>query len=547
MTGQRKKNIIIVAILSFLLTFMQIAGWQLSMEYGSSVHQSAFFQNIGILSPLQCILWGLLEFTIFFIGLYALFSYLQKRETKLTLTLCATEDKWCRLVGPCGFLLMFLIWMVFLWGCYPGYYNYDVGNQIPQFFYEEVPYNSHHPLLHTLLLGSIVSLGYHIYTVDITFGIFLYNAFQMTVCAGCLSYALHYLYKKTRNRILTILSFCFYTFCPPIVMFAMCTTKDILCFSFLLVAVIRLMEVHAKLNDGQHVTRKDWFSCGSFLLLSCLLRNNIVYALVIFIPFSLLLCPQKRLHQIALYASVLLLYFTINKGLLVALDATSGSMNEAMCVPYQQIALLYTQEGADAFTTEELELLSQAIPPKNLHSNDPVMGDSIKANFLPALDTIMANKWDYLAFWAKKGLEYPHIYIKAFLYKNYQAWYPGTALVDQNGPRYFDITDWQVQNGSPHWQGLYDFYAAIRYNAYTDYPVLRLLFSIGAMFWVTLIAWFYGISRHNKAVIIPLLLVLLVCATTFCGPVSDVRYYLILFYLMPVCVGSMVGTKKLLH
>lgn len=544
MTKIKKRDAIIVGVLSLLLTFMQIAGWQLSMDYSSSVHQSAFFQTIGMLSPLQCVLWGVIEFLLFFILLHTLFMKLQKREERMNTTEPAADSRLCRLIGPCGFLAMFFLWMIFLWGCYPGYYNYDVGNQIPQYFYEEVPYNTHHPLLHTLLLGSIVSFGYQIHTVDLTFGVFLYNAFQMTVCAACLSYSLHYIYKQTRNRILTALSFCFYALCPPIVMYAMCTTKDILCFSFLSVAIIRFMELIAKLNDGKTTGLKDWINPGIFLILSCLLRNNIVYALVIFIPLALLLLKKERMRQLLLYVGVLIIYFAVDKSLLIALDASSGSINEAMCVPYQQIARLYTEKGADAFTDEEFDLLCQAIPPKSLYTNDPVMGDSIKANFLPAIDTIMANKWDYLSLWLKKGLEYPGIYIEAFLFKNYQAWYPGTALVDQNGPRYFDITDWQVQYGTPHWQGLYDFYEAIRYNAYTDYPILRLFFSIGAMFWITLITWFYGILRRNKVVIVPLLLILLVCATTFCGPVSDVRYYLILFYLMPVCIASMLKAKN---
>ena len=534
-----KKEILLAGTLSFLLTFMHVAGWQLSMEYGSSVHQSAFFQNIGILSPLGCLLWGILEFTALSIVIYHTFRFLTKRSSGHLEHTGSPDPVANHIVGWGTFIIMSILWLIFLWGCYPGYYNYDVGNQLPQFLYEEVPYNSHHPLLHTLLLGSIASFGYRIHTADISFGIFLYNAFQMIVCAGCLNYSLRYIYKQTRRRLITMIAFCFYTFCPSIVMFAMCTTKDILCFSFLLVGIIRFMELVEQINLGKTPGKIHWCSVGLFWLLSCLLRNNIAYALVLFIPFTLLLLRKEYTKQFLLYLGVLAAYFLINKSLLIALDATPGSFNEAMCVPYQQIAALYTQEGENAFTPKELDLLSQAIPPNELFTNDPVMGDSIKSNFLPGLETIMANKWDYFSLWLKKGFQYPHIYIKAFLYKNYQAWYPGTALVDKNGPRYFDITDWQIEYGSPHWQGLYDFYAAIRYNEYTALPVLRLLLSIGTMFWMTLVTWFYGIHRGNKSIILPLLLVLLVCITNFCGPVSDVRYYLILFYLFPVCIGCL--------
>lgn len=543
----KKRNAITVGILSLLLTFMQIAGWQLSMDYGSSVHQSTFFQNIGVLSTSQCIIWGIIEFAIFFTLLYLLFDKLEKRENALANapTETSTDTGIFRRIGLYSFVAMFLIWMIFLWGCYPGYYNYDIGNQLPQFLYPEVPYNSHHPLLHTLLLGSIISLGYRIYTIDLTFGVFLYNAFQMAVCTVCLSYSLHYIYKQTRNRVLTVLTFCFYAICPPIVMFAMCPTKDVLCFSFLSVAIIRLMELTSKLDRAETTKVSDWIIPGVFLALSCLLRNNIVYALVVFVPFSLLVLRKNRLKQLLLYIGIIILCVAVNKTLLIALDAIPTSLNEALCVPYQQIARVYTEKGSDAFTDEELELLSRAIPLNSLHSNDPVMGDPIKANFNPGLETIKASKLDYLMLWLQKGLDYPGIYIEAFLYKTYQAWYPGTILMDQNGPRYFDITGWQDEYGTPHWQGLFDFYKAIRFGEYANFPILRLFFSIGTMFWVMLIAWFYAILRKDKTMILPMLLVLLVCATNFCGPVSDLRYYLMLFYLMPVCVGSMIRKKTM--
>lgn len=542
----KKRNVIVAGILALLITFMQIAGWQISMDYGSSVHQSSFFQNIGVLETWQCMLWGVLEWSALGILFYVLFSRLEKwgNETPQKSDAEVSAVKVPRFFGFLAFLALFAIWMVFLWGCYPGFYNYDMGNQLPQFLYEEVPYNAHHPLLHTLLAGAIIKLGYQIYSVDLTFGVFLYNAFQMMVCAACLGYSLQFIYKRTRNRLLTILSFIFYAICPPIVMFAMSTTKDILCHAVLLVAIIRLLELYQNVAKGNPVKIWDWIILGGLLGFSSLLRKNIIYAIVVFAVISLVMLKKERKKQIVLYVGICALYFVANKGLLLALDAIPGSVNEAMCVPYQQIARLYTLEGKDAFTEEEYALLCDVIEPDALFCYDPVMGDHTKANFNPGLETIMNNKWDYFTLWAKKGLDYPKIYLDSILYNTYQAWYPGTQITEARGVRYFDITGWQEEYGTPHWQGLFDFYADIRYGSYTDYPVLRLFFSIGAMFWVTIIAWFYGIWKKDKGITAALLLVLLVCGTTFLGPVSDVRYYLILFYLMPLCIGFMLPDKR---
>lgn len=531
MTKQKRKSVI-ACILSLVITFMHIAGWQISMDYGSSVHQSAFFQNIGVLEGWQCILIGSIEWIVLSGLFYYLFSWLEKREETTVSAVKVSRFFWIF-----SFVLLYALWMIFLWGCYPGYYNYDIGNQLPQFLYEEVPYNAHHPLLHTLIEGSIIALGYRIYGVNLTLGVFMYNAFQMMICAVALSYSLQFIYKRTRNRILTILAFCFYGLCPPIVMFAMSTTKDVLCYSALLVAFIRLLELVREFEEEKPIKVIDWIVLGGLLVFSCLLRKNIIYALIVFSVFSLVLMKKERKKQFMLYIGVLMVYLVVDKGLLLALDAIPGSVNEAMCVPYQQIARLYTEEGKDAFTEEEYSLLCEVIPPEALFCYDPVMGDYTKSNFNPGLETIMNNKWDYLGLWAKKGLQYPKIYIDSFLYNTYQAWYPGTLVTEQKGVRYFMITDWQDEYGTPHWQGLFDFYKDIRYGSYAKWPVVRLLLSTGTMFWMMIITLFYSIWKKDRSMITALLLILLVCGTSFCGPVSDVRYYLILFYLFPLCLG----------
>ena len=539
-----KRKVTVTCILSLLLTTMHVVGWQISMDYGSSVHQSEFFQNIEILETWQCLFWGIIEWTVLSVFFYFLFSKLEKnaknasigRESKQKASAIAAP----RFFWLISFLVLFALWLVFLWGCYPGFYNYDVGNQLPQVLYEQVPYNAHHPLLHTLIEGGIITLGYRITGTDLTFGVFLYNAFQMLICAACLSYSLCYIYKCTRSRILTFLSFCFYALCPPIVMFAMSTTKDVLCYSFLLAAIIRFLELFKQLNEGNSVRTRNWVIIGGLLAFSCLLRKNNIYALLVFAVISLIFIKKERKKQILLYLGIIVTYFIVDKALLLGLDAIPGSVNEALCVPYQQIARLYTEKGRDAFTEEEYALLSEIVDPEALSCYDPVMGDHTKANFNPGLDRLKNNLGKYFMLWLKKGLQYPKVYLESFLYNTYQAWYPGTAITEKRGVRYFDITGWQDDYGTPHWQSLYDFYTDIRWGSYIKYPVIRLLFCTGTMFWACLIAWFYGIWRKNSHVITALLLSLLVSATIFCGPVMDIRYFLILFYLFPVCLGIML-------
>ena len=534
----------LVGGLAFLLTLMQVNGWQRSMKYGTSMHTSSFFQKIGMLESWQCVLVGIVEWVIYCILLYCFFSFLDRQRTVKPKFFA----KMPRHLGLIFFGLLLIFYIIYLIGCYPGFNNYDGFNQLVQVMYKEVPYNTHHPLLHTLIVGGIITIGYHIRSVDLTFGVFLYCLFQVCICAASFSYAIRFIYQYTRKRIWTVLAFVFYAFCPPIIMFSLSTTKDTLCSAVLLVAVLKLYEIYRMDMEGQSILRKDWIIVTILLALSCLLRNNIVYAIVVLALLSFVFNKQNIKGQLRLFISATVLYVIINSGLIIALDATPGSITEALSVPFQQIARLYVEEGESAFNDEEQELLYAAIEPSMLLTYDPVISDSIKYAFWRHLDVMKENMWEYISLWARKGLQYPKVYLDSFLDNTYQAWYPGTMLKDKKGYRYFNITEWQEESGRPRLPWLYDFYKSIYFEgSYQKYPVLRLFFSIGAMMWMTIITWFYGLWKKDRNISKILSLILLVCFTLFLGPVSDVRYYLILFCLFPVCLAFLIGNPENNH
>lgn len=535
-----KRKAALTGGLALLLTLMQIGGWQRSMKYGSSVHSHELFLNIGVLEGWQCMLAGVVEWIIFSVLLYLFFSFLDKRCS------AAGEDpfKVPKYFWALTFVLLFGIYVIWLVGCYPGFYNYDGGSQLIQVMYEETPYDAHHPLLHTFIVGGIITLGYHIRSVDLSFGIFLYCLFQMGICALSFGYSVRFIFRYTRRRLLAASALVFYAICPPIVMFAMSTTKDTLCFAALLPAVLKLYEIYRADTDGQTIVKKNWIIAGLLLTLSCLLRNNIVYAIALLVVFTLLFYKRRIKGQLVLLGSVIVLYLIINTGLIRAFDATPGSITEALSVPFQQIARLYVEEGEEAFDSEERELLYAAIEPEMLSAYNPVISDTIKYAFWRHLDTLKENKWEYTLLWARKGLQYPKIYLDSFLDNTYQAWYPGTVLKGKSGNPYFDISGWQEECGKPRLPGLYDYYKEIgEVCSYRKYPAARLFFSIGAMLWVVIITWVYGLWSKDRSLFWALLPVLLVCVTNLLGPVSEVRYYLILFYLFPVCMVFLFGRQ----
>ncbi len=165
---------------------------------------------------------------------------------------------------------------------------------------------------------------------------------------------------------------------------------------------------------------------------------------------------------------------------------------------------------------------------------NPFLADRIK-NYVNN-EELLQNKLEYLRLWFRKGWQYPGCYLRAFLDNTYQAWYPGTSVVDDpdGDIYYFDFEGRNVLEMKTISSRLTEFYRKISLEYYYQkIPVIRALFAIGTYFWLAVILFFYGIRRRRAEIWNSWLLVLALCLTVFLGPISLVRYYLLLFYAAP--------------
>lgn len=534
------EKILISFVLSFLITLMSVLGWQSSVKYKTIFLGEQFSLERGYLSLGQGILFfavGTLIFSAFF---FFLFSMLDRRSGMHS----DKEDKMLAFWWLIPSAALFIIYVFLLWCCYPGYYNYDMGNQLPQMLYKDVPFNAHHPLLHTIVGGGIIKIGYHIKNTDLTFGVFLYNLAQAAISALGFGYCLGFVYRKCKNWLVTALGFLFFAFCPSIVIFGMSTTKDVPCYVSLLVAVLLLYEIYENLQTEKEIPLIKWILAGSFLMLSCLLRKNIIYAVVVFACAVIFWVRKSVKKQILLYLIVMAGYFIINNALILGLHAPRSSSAEALSVPFQQMARYYHEFGEKGYTSDELDLLYCFVDQEMLFTYDPVNADNIKTSFWLHMDTISENKGAFLKLWAKKGLQHPGVYLQATIDNTYQAWYPFTKLMDKRKNRYVDITYWQEEFGRSHVKGLADFYAGTNEHNYVKIPLLCLLFTTGTFVWMLFIALAYSIWQRDKSGTAILFLVFLVTGTSLCGPVMDIRYFLIVLYLFPVYFALMLKRDK---
>lgn len=543
MEKSKKQKISAVSILAALFAILQVTGYQISMRYQTTVHRSAFFQKIGVLSAVQCVAAFLFVFMVLFVMLCLLFILFEKWELQYEVK--SDSRKSGVLLWMLTAVFLFLCWLPCYAAGYPGFYNYDAFSQVPQALYAEVPYSAHHPLLHTLLMGKIIAFGYH-HGTDLNSGIALHSICQMIFCALAFSYVVCYIKKMEGSRRLYILAAAYYAFFPVVPMFAMCTTKDVPFSVLLLLTVVFLHDMCRDLSSFFHCGWKV-FRFFAAALLMCLFRKNGVYAFLLIIPFFALLWKKYAKRILLLCVTVVFSYVLADSILIWALDAQKASTEEMLSVPMQQVARVYGEYGEDAFSAEELSLIYAGISEENLKNYNPFLADNIKNYF--DYTVIQENRSFFIKMWIQKGVRYFGTYLSAFLDNTYQAWYPGTSVVKDAAAgetsyfRMYMCAGGYRDSKMPRLLQFYDRIAGDFY--YQKVPALRLLFAPGAMLWVVLFTFVYCLYRRKRTAVVPLLLILSCCLTVLAGPVSLVRYYLILFYGFPVCLGFCLETSDL--
>ena len=93
-----------------------------------------------------------------------------------------------------NFLLLLVVWMPIIILSYPGNVCYDVIGQIEQGV-GITTYSAHHPLLHTLIVGGLVELGFKL-TGSYDYGLFVYVLIQAIMLASALAGTIWWLNKK---------------------------------------------------------------------------------------------------------------------------------------------------------------------------------------------------------------------------------------------------------------------------------------------------------------------------------------------------------------
>jgi hypothetical protein len=270
-----------------------------------------------------------------------------------------------------------------------------------------------------------------------------------------------------------------------------------------------------------------------------LLRNNALYALVLAAVITLIFLRgrERRTYLLIVLAAVCI--SAAGKQVMMAqTNAEETPTVESLSVPLQQMARVakYVDcEPVSAYISEEAsERYSEVI-------SDPVKW-TIE-------ETQLADMGAFLQTWVRTGLQYPKIYLDAFLANTAGYWYIDDTYITT-------LYYLQTQNINPGdgtcdvilqskctW--LYDRLDRLfgSRNGYQDNLILSCLCSMALYTWILVFYLLYMIAHRRYRMLLAALFPAAYVLTLLLGPCALVRYLYLVILMTPVLIGAMLSRE----
>jgi len=438
---------------------------------------------------------------------------------------------------PVLWLIIFLCWVPILLACYPGIFSYDAIYQCSQVT-DTLQLNTHHPIIHTLMLGGLVQLGRTVFGNANT-GMLLYSLLQMLINSCIFAYVLTFLKKRKVPSSILLLCLCFFALMPFNGLFSICATKD----SIFAALFVLFMTCFIELVIDSSSFFRTWkypagFIASVFLLLT--FRNNMLYAFILCIPFLLILYRKYWKKNLIMLAAPIILLQLYQGILYPALSVTPGNSREAYSVIIQQFGCVYNDCELD---TEEKNMLLAIMDDASWTKYEPNKSDVLKNEF--RTEVFEENLIDYMKLWIKLGVKHPSQYLNAFFHLTYGYWYPNDVLPDTTTYRkYIEIytgADITFESKFP-WL-LEKLEAFGMESSYQFLPGLSMLFSPGFYIWILLFLSAHSIYHKKKRFFIIMLPPAALFLTLLLGPVALLRYLYPIILCVPV-ICSMIPVME---
>ena len=489
------------------------------------------------------------------VGLYILFyygiRYLMLKLHFFNLPDSENKEKVIEKLPLLSFFICVLCRISWLLYSYPGIMTPDSNNQFEQVIGMK-PFSNHHPWLHTMT----ISLFYNIGTIfsDTKNGAFVFfTIFQICFMAFAVAYLIWVISKYTKNLYLLVGLIAIYALLPYHNVMAICIWKDIMFAGTLLMFCTSLFYLLKEDIKKENIFSIILYFLSGFFM--CLYRSNGWYAFVVTFPFLLFAFRKNWKTMIPLHIALVAIVLVVKGPVMDHYGVTQPDFVESISIPLQQVGRVIAT--GQELTDEQEELIGKIlkveyVPELYTEYISDNMKELVRA-YHP--EYLMEHKLDYLKLWVELGLEYPDIYLDAYIAQT-RGYYSPSA--NYNVAEVDGIIDSET--------GLYREYLLrgqpivkireILIKLQDMIPLYGALWNMGSLFWGTLLFLGLAIGRKNSFAIkdnmnfLDLITVwmpnIAVIATLLIAtPVAiEFRYAYNLAYCIPLYFAVMMVTKE---
>ena len=450
-----------------------------------------------------------------------------------------------------SFVLLLIFWLPVIIGTAPGLFMGDTYTQICMWYGlphdrsaasvlvdPSVTWTTHHPVLHTALVGLCVQIGQSVFG-DVNCGLMVYVLAQVLVDVSVISYSLHALQRlgvSTPLRITVLVFLCLVPWFPT---YGVLVTKDTLFADALLMLCMQFAlawkETHGAKDEA--LSRRRIVLIAVSALLVALLRNGaILFALCGCIAFAFACLPKgafARKQALACLGVVIVAVTVFNSAVVPALHIAPGSKVEMLSIPFQQTAR-YVVEHPNDVSDDERQAVDRILGFKGLAERyDPLRADNVKDYAAPICRDATPAEWkSYFDAWVSMGLRHPGCYMEATLH-NYYGYFYVSKMNNQlyrvkrsdkimgltNEATGFDFhrfTEGPVAKAT-------DFDEAYSF-VFRRVPIISLALNSAAWCWLLLLVTAYAIRRRWRYAIPALAMLWLVMLVFLAGPCNGANY-----------------------
>ena len=432
-------------------------------------------------------------------------------------------------------VVMFALWLPCLFAYWPGSFAYDIPTQTD--YIASGHWTTQQPPLHTLIWAVLLNLEGFLSLRAITW----YALFQMAFLSAAFACVLTFLARRGTSRVLWTCALVFFALNPVMALFSITPVKDVLLAGALCLLSIGVVQLVSD-PDAFFGSKARCAGFGACLVMCCLLRTNMLVAVVLFAIAFIAVCRKRRLATAVLLGAPLLVTLAIVGPGYSAAGITAGSSAIAS-VPFQQVVNVVRNHEAE-LSEEELAIVDAVIPVDTaIERYNPRFADSVVRLFKGKTTGVSAMRdeiADFAQLWISFIGRYPLDCFDAFLSLNVPYWYPFASTPDPYSQRaYIETEVWKATDNyeieldslAPALHSVYERVAD--YSALNN-PVCGLLFSPSSVIWVLLVCtgMLYCSGSRRRALLC--LLPLVFWLSFMIGPVSNMRYVFPLFSLYPL-------------